>query len=137
MGLKDELTAEVKKIFAAQWTTRDGSKVPEAEDLKLGNDAVELDGTILYADLDGSTAMVDKYKQHFSAEVYKTYLYTAAKIIRSEGGVIVSYDGDRVMAVFIGDSKNSSAARCALKINWAVKHIVNPLKNAQYDSAWV
>lgn len=132
MGLKDEISTEVKKIFASQWSTRDGLKVPEAEEVGLGNDAVALDGTILYADLDGSTSMVDKYKKSFSAEVYKTYLYTAAKIIRSEGGTIVSYDGDRVMAVFIGATKDSTAARCALKINWAVKKLVNPLKNAQY-----
>jgi class 3 adenylate cyclase len=132
MALKDEITTEVKKIFAAKWETRDGTKVPEAEDVQMGNEAVEIDGTILYADLNGSTAMVDAKKKSFAAEIYKTYLFAAAKVIRAEGGVIVSYDGDRVMAVFIGDLKNTSAVRCALKINWAVKNIVMPLKNAQY-----
>lgn len=134
MTLGDEITAEVKKIFAAQWTTRKGSKVPEADDVLLGNEAVELDATVLYADLSGSTAMVDQHKKHFAAEIYKTYLYAAARIIRNEGGVIVAYDGDRVMAVFIGDSKNSSAAKCALKINWAVKKIVTPLQHEQYPN---
>lgn len=135
MGLKDEISDEVKKIFSAKWNTRAGSKVPEADEVGLGNESVSLDGAILYADLDGSTAMVDRYKKFFAAEVYKTYLYTAAKIIRSEGGTIVSYDGDRVMAVFIGDSKESTAVRCALKINWAVKNLVNPLKNARYTDS--
>jgi len=134
MTLKDEITAEVKKIFESQWTTRDGTKVPEAEDVKLGNEAVKIDGTVLYADLDGSTDMVDRHKRFFSAEIYKTYLYAAARIIRSEDGVIVAYDGDRVMAVFIGDSKNTSAVRCALKINWAVKKIVMPMKKEQYPN---
>src|SRR5439155_252745 len=52
--------------------------------------------------------------------------------IRSEGGEITAYDGDRVMAVFIGDFKNTSAARAALKINYARIHIVNPAIKAQY-----
>jgi class 3 adenylate cyclase len=39
------------------------------------------------------------------------------------------------MAVFIGDSKNTSAARAALKINWAVHKIVNPALLKTYTSS--
>ncbi len=91
--------------------------MPDTDDLRLGNDAVLLEGTVLYADLSGSTKMVDTCKRHFAAEVYKAYLYSTARVIGSEGGEIVAYDGDRVMAVFIGDGKNTSAVRCGLKIN--------------------
>jgi len=132
MALAEELQVEVKKIFREQWTTRDGEVVPESEDLKLGNDAIKLDGTVLYADLSASTTLVDGYKSHFAAEIYKAYLHCAAKIIRSEGGVITAYDGDRVMAIYIGGSKNTSATRTGLKINWAVNNIINPALKAQY-----
>jgi len=53
---------------------------------------------------------------------------------RSEGGTITAYDGDRVMAVFIGDSKNTSAVRCGLKIKSAVLEIINPAIKLQYNS---
>jgi class 3 adenylate cyclase len=134
MALKDEIEAEVKKILREQWATRDGNVVPESENLTLGNDAVKLSGTVLYADLSGSTKMVDSETPSFAAEVYKAYLYSAARVIRSEGGTITAYDGDRVMAVFIGDSKNTSAARCGLKLNYIVKHIINPSIKSQYTS---
>lgn len=127
MGLADDLKTEVKDIFRTKWKTRDGRKVPEAEDIQLGNDAVVIDATVLYADMDGSTKLVDGYKNWRAAEVYKAYLHCAAKIIRKEGGVITSYDGDRVMAVFIGGSKNTAAARCALKINYSIEKIINPV----------
>lgn len=133
--LGDDLTNEVRQIFADQWTERDGQKVPEADDVALGNDAVNLTGTVLYADLSDSTDLVRKEAAHFAAEVYKSYLHCAAKIIRDCGGVITSYDGDRVMAVFIGNSKNSAAAKCGLKINWAVKNIVQPALKAQYTDS--
>ena len=94
--------------------------------MRLGNDAVKIDAAVLYADMDGSTALVDNYYDWFAAEVYKAYLHCAAKIIRAEGGHIRSYDGDRVMGIFIGDSKCTDAARCGLKINYAVKQIINP-----------
>jgi class 3 adenylate cyclase len=134
VGLGDDLKVQVKKIFSEQWSTRDGQQVPDSEDLKLSNDAVKLDGTVLYADLSGSTNLVGGHKDYFAAEIYKTYLHCAAKIITSEGGAITAYDGDRIMAVYIGDYKNTSAARSGLKINYAVQHIVNPALKAQYPN---
>jgi class 3 adenylate cyclase len=136
MGLADDLKSEVAKIFRSKWSIRDGEVVPDTEDLKLDNDGVKLDGTVLYADIDGSTNMVDSKTAQFAAEVYKTYLLCASRIIRSEGGVITAYDGDRVMAVFIGKSKNTSAVRCGMKIEGAVLQIINPAIKNQYDTAF-
>lgn len=132
MALQEDLEAEVKQILKDRWTSRKGNVVPDATSLKLSNDAIELDAVVLYADMSGSTSLVDSYPAHFAAEIYKAYLHCAAKIIRSEGGEITAYDGDRVMAVFIGDTKNSSAARCGLKINWARINIINPAIRKQY-----
>jgi len=134
VGIKEDLQAEVKKIFAEQWDTRDGTVVPESQNLKLGNDAVKLDGTVLYADMSDSTRLVDTQPNTYAAEIYKAYLYCAAKLIRAEGGAITAYDGDRVMAVFIGDYKNTSAVRAALKMNWARTNIINPALKAQYPN---
>ena len=136
MGLADDLKAEVAKIFRQQWTTRDGEVVPDTPDLKLDNDGVKLTATVLYADIDGSTSMVDSQTATFAAEVYKTYLLCASRLIKSEGGTITAYDGDRVMAVFIGDAKNTSAVRCGLKIKDAVRDIINPAIKKQYNKSF-
>ena len=134
MSLVENYSKAVEEIFKEKWSTREGKKVPESEDLALGNDAVKLDGTVLYADLDDSTNLVDFYKPAFAAEVYKAYLNCAAKVIRSEGGIITSYDGDRIMAVYIGELKNTCAARSALKINYTVIKIINPLLKQYYPT---
>lgn len=133
MPLADELKTEVEKIFSTRWTTRDGTAVPEPKDVGLGNDAVKFEAaTVLYADLSDSTGMVSSQRDHFAAEVYKSFLYSAARVIRSEGGEITAYDGDRIMAMYLGGSKNTNATRSALKINYAVIHIINPAITAQY-----
>ena len=134
MGFSDDLRTQVETIFSSLWETRDGRIVPEDSDIQLGNDAVKLDATVLYADMDGSTSLVDNRSQEFSAEIYKSFLLCAAKIIKNEGGVITAYDGDRIMAVFIGDSKNTSAARTALGINWAVTNLINPENERAYGT---
>lgn len=133
MGFQSDLRDEVDTFLTDNWTTREGQKVPETDDVQLGNDAVELDAVVLYSDMDSSTKLVDKYKQSFAASIYKSFLYTAAKVIRKRGGTITSFDGDRIMAVFIGDSKNTSAARSALGINWARYKIINPVIEKHYS----
>ncbi len=134
MSLDDDLAKAVREVFQNTWSTRQGTKVPESGNVGLGNEAVEFDGTVLYADLDASTNLVDSQKPTLAAEIYKTYLNCAAKIIRSKGGVITSYDGDRIMAVYIGNSKTSAAAESALKINYAVAKIINPILKERYPN---
>jgi class 3 adenylate cyclase len=134
MGLKEDLEKEVAAIFRTMWTEREGTVVPAEDSLKLSNDAVKLDATVLYADLADSTKLVDNKTSTFSAEIYKTFLLCAAKIIKAENGVITAYDGDRIMAVFIEGNKNTSAVRAGMKIKWAVEEIVNPAKKAVYTS---
>ena len=132
MPLKDDLVSDVKAIFTSAWTKRNGEKIPEVQDLKLGNDGVEIDATVLYADMAGSTVMVNQKTAEKSAEIYKSYMVCAGKIIKDEGGAITAYDGDRIMAVFIGGSKNSTAAKTGLKLQWALQEIVNKEFKAYY-----
>ncbi|MCE7915734.1 MAG: adenylate/guanylate cyclase domain-containing protein [Nitrosomonas sp. PRO4] len=135
MAFKKNLHREVQSIFANHWNEREGSVVPTSENVRLGNDGVWLDATILYADIADSTKLVDNYHAHVAAEVYKAFLHCAAKIISSESGEITAYDGDRVMAVFIGKTKNTSAVRTALKINYAQSQIINPAISNQYPNS--
>jgi class 3 adenylate cyclase len=132
VGLSDDLNAEVKKILADRWKESDGRVVPEAESLLLTNEAVKLEGTVLYADLAESTQLVNTKTPQFSAEIYKTFLHCAAKVVHATSGTVTAYDGDRVMAVYLGDARSTNAADAALKINHAVVKIINPLVKEQY-----
>ncbi|ARZ74629.1 adenylate/guanylate cyclase domain-containing protein [Stenotrophomonas sp. WZN-1] len=133
MALLEEMTAAVEAIAQSRWSTRQGQVVPDPEDLRLGNEAVEFDrATVLYADLKGSTKMVDAEHWWLSAEIYKAFLHCAATIIKKEGGKITSYDGDRVMGIWVGDRQATPAAKAGLKINYAVKNIVVPALRCQY-----
>lgn len=136
MALKDSLIAEIKSSFSSSWQVETAQKVPAPEDLRLNaNHAKDLElATVLYADIDGSTNMVDGRAWWFSAEIYKAYLRCAGSLIREEGGAITAYDGDRVMAVFTGGSKNTCAVRCAMKIHYAVVNVIQPLIQARSDT---
>jgi class 3 adenylate cyclase len=138
MALKDELYDACRAIYASQWEVTNKYVVPAPTDLRLGNHAGYFEQmTVLYADLNGSTNMVDKMIWEFSAEVYKAYLHCSAKIIKANDGVITAYDGDRIMAVFTGNGMESKAVRAAMKINYAIGHIVNPAMKPTYNTDFV
>ena len=44
---------------------------------------------------------------------------------------LTAFDGDRVMAIFMGEYKNTNATKCALKIHYLVTQI-NKAITAQY-----
>ncbi|MBI5384095.1 MAG: adenylate/guanylate cyclase domain-containing protein [Verrucomicrobia bacterium] len=137
MGLGDELRQEVDAILKTKWESRDGCVVPSTETIQLGNDAVKLKGTVFYADLADSSGLVQGHKSWFAAEVYKSYLACACRVIRNHGGEVTAFDGDRVMAVFIGDIPNTSAAKAGLKLNWTIEKILNPkIKQAFPDATY-
>lgn len=135
MTIADDIKANAGSTFSSNWTTREGNTVPEPKDIRLSNDAVSLErATVLYADLDGSTNLVENKNWQLSGEVYKTFLYATARLIRKYGGSIVSYDGDRVMGIFISNTQCNDAVSCALEINYAIKNIVQPEIRKGWDT---
>jgi class 3 adenylate cyclase len=125
MSLLDDLKTETNKIVRGVWTRRDGLVVPESEAIGLANDAVNLNATFLYADLHDSTTLATHHQQ-IAAEVFKAYLMGTTRIIRALGGEIRSFDGDRVMGVFVEGAKNSNATEAGLKINYFSTQILAP-----------
>jgi class 3 adenylate cyclase len=126
MATIDDIKSEIGGILRTNWALRQGQTVPEPEDVQLGNDAVKLDATVLYADLAESTKLVKSYKDTFAAEIYKCFLRGACRVILSNGGTVTAFDGDRVMAVYLGTNRNTQAVGSALQLNHVVSKVLNP-----------
>ena len=87
---------------------------------------------MLYADLVDSTALA-MWDSQVTARICKAFLGGVTRLIRGQGGDVRSFDGDRVMGVFLGDRKNTSAALCALQINWMFTQLLKPRFEARYE----
>lgn len=134
MALKADLTDAVDDILGKSFVERDGQKIPTSDDVALSNGAVKLDAAFVYADLAGSSLIAKVCPWDTTAKIIRAYLDCAVRIIRSHGGEIRSFDGDRVMGVFIGDSKRSNAVRSALKIKWATENLIQPKATGMFKS---
>lgn len=116
----------VSEILCAPWNITNGTKVPETDDIVMKNGGRLVDATYLYADLAGSSKMAESLLKETTAKIMRAYINTASRILREFGGEIRSFDGDRVMAIFMGVDKETKAARAALAINWAVIYVLRP-----------
>lgn len=119
-----EIENQIEKMLQDRWSTRNAHTVPDVESLTLKHNlAAEFEGAVLYADLAGSTKLVDEYQTFFAAQIYKAFLEGCCEVIRNNGGSITAFDGDRVMAVFTGNAKCSDAAKTGLQIRFVVERI--------------
>lgn len=128
------LTKVVDDIFGRTFEEREGRHVPESTDVALANGAVKIDATFLYADLAGSGRIAQVCPWDTTAKIIRAYLDCAVRLIRAYGGEIRSFDGDRVMGVFMGDQKNSEASKCAREIFWTTEKIIQPKATAKFAS---
>lgn len=134
MALSDVISRNVQSVLDTLWSLRKGRTVPATEDVALSGGAVELDATFLYADLADSSKMAKELDRRVAAKIMKSFLASTCRLIKARGGVIQSFDGDRVMGVFIGNRKNSDAARCALQVKYVLHDIIKPKFEGKYET---
>jgi len=133
MSLKDDLDGYVDNVLGQAWDIRDGQVVPTSDTVLLAGGGVKLEVTMLYADLADSTELA-MWDRRVAARICKAYLECSSRLIRGAGGDIRSFDGDRVMGVFLSSTKNTDAAKCALKINWTFLNIIKPKFEQKYEA---
>lgn len=132
MALSDDLQQDIENNFNVNWGIRTGRNVPKSEDIVMANGGVEVDATYVYADLANSSSLAQRMQKTVTAEIIRAYLALATRTLRHYGGKVRSFDGDRVMAIFIGDDKETKAVRAALALNWAVHKLLIP----KVDDNW-
>jgi len=123
----DKVTESMQTLMDTAWNETAGTTVPKTTDVALKNGAVRLEAAYLYADLGQSTMLQKYFKDWFAAQVIRMYLNGTSQIIRHNGGSIKSFDGDRVMGIFVGGNKRNTAAKTALQINWLVSQCIAPI----------
>jgi len=134
MSLERFLIAGVSNILRRRWFIRDGRTIPQTQDVVLKDGGVKLDATVLYADLKQSSELATDFQYRTASKIIKAFLFCNSHIIRRNRGRIRSFDGDRVMGIFIGDNKNICAVRSALKINYVVRNIIKPRVTEYFTS---
>lgn len=122
MSLKTDILEKIKKHMDENFTVEDVTYVPNLDDSKLafGNKGLKFEATVLYIDLRGSTALINKHNKGTVAKIHKAYYYTIVKIAKAFGGENRSFNGDSLLVFFQGTTKAtlSNAVKAAMKMSY-------------------
>lgn len=132
MGLDADTKDGIDGVLNEAWVITSGTVVPETDDITLKNGGRRVSATYLYADMANSSWLAQEVSDDITAKVIRAYLNAATRILSHHRGAIRSFDGDRVMAIFMGSSKNTSAVTAAFELNWAVREVMR----AKLDAKW-
>lgn len=134
MAKATELSSVVEDIFSTKWKVVKSKSVPDSADVTLKNGASKIEAVFLYADLAGSSQLAKLCPWTTTAKIIRAYLDCAVRQIRAHGGAVRSFDGDRVMGIFMGKRMHSVATLCAREIDYCVHEIINPKAKARFKS---
>ena len=118
--------------MAGTYTTTSPRGVPEPADIPLGNQAALLTATALFIDIRQSSDITNAFRRQTAAKMLKSYFSGAVKIINANGGKVRSFNGDGMLALFLGDNRSDAAVKSAMQAKWFVQQILRPRFNALF-----
>ena len=134
MALADELAVEVAAILKDQFEVSVGWAIPSLADVPFDNAGKQLRLVSLFVDIRRSTDLVTALGLETSARMYKAYLRGVTRIVRDRGGQVLSFNGDGIVAGFVGSSAGNAAVLSALNINWFNTHTLKPFVTEQLEN---
>jgi class 3 adenylate cyclase len=128
MALLEEIKNKVNSYFTERYEIEETTIIPATDYSKLtfGNKGLTAELTFLFVDIRKSSQLHDTYGYIDAAKIYQSFHEICIRIINSRDGQVRAFDGDRIMGVFSGDSKNNNAVESAMNIRWAISDILNP-----------
>jgi adenylate cyclase len=124
MTLNDDIRNKVNTILNENFSTTLISYIPRIDDTKLTflNTGLEFEATVIFIDMRGSTATLNKHNKTTVAKIHMSYFHTIVKIANANNGHVRSFNGDSALIFFQGTTKDSlsNAVLTAMKIKYMV-----------------
>lgn len=129
MGLKENVFEKAKEIESETFLVEEVSFVPTISNSRLtfGCKGLEFEATVLYIDMRGSTAILNKHRKRVVAKIHMLYYHAIVKIAKATGGNIRSFNGDSLLVFYQGTTKQilSNAVKAAMQMKYAIKTLLN------------
>lgn len=136
MTLKTDLSNEINKILSYNMQITSTNKVPNKNDLAYAEAAFSLNTAVLFADVRGSSLLVNEHRRATAAKVLNAFLNCALRIVRLNSGEVRSFNGDSILAIFEPVPQCCmNATKAAMQLNWAIETLLRPaIRRQRYIS---
>jgi class 3 adenylate cyclase len=135
--LKDDIYNTVNSILDNQMDITNVNAVPDIDDVQLtfGLTGKRFSNVCFYIDMRGSTKILEKHNANVVIKIHKAFFIIILKIVNSLNGEVRSFNGDSVLAFFMGNDSNAidSAIKAAMQIKYLMLVDENCLKNKVFN----
>jgi class 3 adenylate cyclase len=133
MSIYDDLIAEVDDIFEGDHVFANANDIPTVEQIGLGSVGKELEMAMQFIDIHEATKIVDGFRRQTAAKMYKAFLKGVVRYVNGRDGLVLSFNGDGVLAGFAGRSKCTNASQSALGLSWYIEQYLRPKMQAYFE----
>ena len=130
---KSDLQKMVDDYLGGTYETYRPRDVPEPTDIPLGKKAASMDTTALFIDIRQSSDITNTFRRQTAAKMLKSYFHGAVKVISANGGKVRSFNGDGMLALFVGNRRSNNAAMAAFQVEWFVTELLRPKFDRLFD----
>jgi class 3 adenylate cyclase len=126
MSLASDIDATITTYLSGNYVTWEPRGVPEPEHIKTGNHAAKLTATTLFIDVRQSSNITNAFRLQTAAKMMKAYFAGAVRIVRHKNGAVRSFNGDGMLAIFVGSRRSNNAVEAAWLIEGFVIEQLRP-----------
>lgn len=126
MALLDDLKTSVSGYLAGTYETYEPKDVPLPEAIGLGNKAAKMTATALFIDVRQSSDITEAFRLQTAAKMMKAYFRGAVTVVNANDGYVRSFNGDGMLAFFMGDRRSTNATTAAMQVRWFVDEVLRP-----------
>jgi len=135
MGTNQEILEQIEEYLAESYTRSDTNIVPKRDDLTFGNTVKKMvHAKAFYIDMRKSRKILSDASTFWSIKIHKAFLGAVTYCIERREGHLRSFNGDGLLAFFIGENAGSRAIRTAMDIKGFVLKINEILNNNDIEN---
>ncbi len=124
MATNQEIFEKIEGYLTESYTRSDTDIVPKKGDLTFGNTVKKMPHVkVFYIDMRKSRKILSDASTFWSVKIHKAFLGAVTHCLENREGHLRSFNGDGLLAFFIGENAASRAVRAALDIKGFVLEI--------------
>ena len=130
MATNKETLEIIDDYLNASYIKEDTRVVPKKQDLTFGNTTKKMSFAVaLYVDMRKSRKILSDASTFWSIKIHRAFLLALTHCVERRDGHMRSFNGDGILAFFVGENASSKAVRAAMDMKGFVLKISELLEN--------
>jgi class 3 adenylate cyclase len=130
MATNQETLDKLDEYLNASYTQQETRIVPKRTDLTFGNTVKKIPhAVVLYVDMRKSRKILSDATTFWSVKIHRAFLLALTHCVEKRDGHMRSFNGDGIMAFFVGENSASRAVRAAMDTKGFIYRLNESLKS--------